>query len=263
MINLSLALRSRGQTGDPLPPVFPQLEALGAKIRRGQVTLVAGAPGGGKTALMSHWAVSLDHTGQGDKSPGIYFSMDTDVGTVGVRTGANVTGMHVSESEKKIKAKDLELLLKISEETEHIHWCFNASPNGKDIEDEIECYGYVHGRWPEWIIFDNLMDLAGEDAVALNSAVDFGKQIAREKSCAVIFLHHTVGEYENGDQPIPLSGLRYKVGKIPRLILTLYRADPNLLGVAIVKNSSGRADPSGNYQAHIPMMLERMWFSNG
>lgn len=227
------------------------------------MTLVAGSPGAGKTALLSHWAVNLDYTGQKDYVPGMYFSMDSDRGTVGTRVASNVTGMHLTDAERAIKSGDAEVWARVEDATQHIHWCWDASPSGQDILDEIECYGYVHGEYPAWIIFDNLMDMAGEDAVALNSAMDFGKVLAREKGAAVIFLHHVVGEYEDGTKPIPLSGLRYKLGKIPRLVLTLHRPDPLTIGVSIVKNSNGRMDASGGYGTMIPVLLEKMQFGGG
>lgn len=261
MQTLSLSLKAKQREGAPLPPVFPQLEAIGAKIRQGQVTLVAGPPGAGKTALMSHWAVNVDYTGAGDYVPGMYFSMDSDRGTVGTRVVSNITGLQISDAERALQtSEDLALWEKLQQRTAHIHWVWDASPSGQDILDEVECYGYVHGSYPDWIIFDNLMDMAGEDAVALNSAMDFGKVLAREKGPAVIFLHHVTGEYEDGLKPIPLSGLRYKLGKIPRLVLTLHRPDPLLIGVSVVKNSNGRMDPSGNYGTQIPVIMERMWF---
>lgn len=45
---IGLTLRAKGKEGESLPAVFHQLERIGAKIRRGQVTLVAGAAGAGK-----------------------------------------------------------------------------------------------------------------------------------------------------------------------------------------------------------------------
>lgn len=263
MQTLSLSLSARGSEGEALPPVLHQLETLGARFRRGQVSLVAGAPGGGKSAIATHVAVNLDYTGQGDMVPGIYFSCDSDRMTLGTRVVAGVANIHLSAAESWIKEDSQELREILADSTEHIWWCWNPAPTARDIVDEIECYAYILGDWPHWVIIDNLMNMAGgggDDGQALGAAIDAGHQISRETGAAVIFLHHVTGQYEDGDTPIPLSGLRFKVGKVPRLILTLHKPQDNILAVSVVKNSTGRAEANGSFMTMIPWIPEKSWF---
>ena len=94
----------------------------------------------------------------------------------------------------------------------------------------------------------------------LGEASFFLLNIARDTGAAVIALHHVGGEHEGGGAPIPLSGLRGKVSKLPALILTLHRADG--MRVSVVKNRSGKSDPSGNYGVSLRADLARMWIGD-
>lgn len=267
MQTLALSLKNRGKEGDPLPAVFPKLEAMGAKIRRGQVTMVAGAPGGGKSALTSFWALHLDYTGFGDRVPGMYFSADCDKMTFGKGAVASVLGIHSNEAEKLLTSGDEKAWAALEELTDHLWVSFQEGPNCGDIRDEVDAFAYAHGDWPAFIVVDNLMDIdaqgVGEDERRGQDAViDFLKRLARETGSAIIILLHVTGEYESGDTAIPLKGLMNKVGKRARLVLTLFRdfANPNLLNVCIVKNTDGPAAADASYYTQIPWIPEKHWF---
>lgn len=73
-------------------------------------------------------------------------------------------------------------------------------------------------------------------------------------------LHHATGRYEDGDTPIPQSGLENKVAKIPAQILTLTRKGENMW-VHVVKNRAGKADPKGGLSAQLYVDLATMRFS--
>lgn len=279
MQTLSLNLVAKGPEGEPLPSIFPGLERYGAVIRQGQVTLIAAASGVGKSSFITYVAMhmkDIDH----DLIPTLYFSADSDVTTFGIRAGTMATtGLSTREVEGLLLSRDPWILEQIEMATDHIWVCFDSSPDGHDISNEIDAYAMVTGEYPKLIIIDNLMDVqtggleerAGHDAV-----LNFLKQVATRTQAAVVVLCHVVAKgraYDNGRQidvdyasgkhPIPLSGLMNKIDKRPRLILTLYEVDTNLLGVCIVKNNNGRRDAECGLQAHIPWVMERMAFSKG
>jgi hypothetical protein len=274
MVNLALALTSRGDVGEPLPPVFTGLATYGAHIRRGQLTLVAAGSGVGKSSLLTFIAMAME--GEDGRIPTLYFSADSDVMTFGMRTGAMIADIRLFEAERLIRVGDTNFLQQIQRETQHIWVCFEPSPSPKDIEDEVTAYALVNGQYPELIVIDNLMDVKtgmakgeGDDA-----ALSFLKQLAGRTGAAVVALCHVVAgtmrkddsgksqyvDYVNGTAPIPLSGLMNKIDKRPRLILSLYKETETLLGVCILKNSNGRADPDGNLRIFIPFLREKMWF---
>lgn len=226
--------------------------------------MVAGAPGGGKSAFMSFYAIHLDWTGYGDKVPGIYFSCDSDVGTFGKCAVASALGIHVNKAEQLLDQKDPEAMDRLQEATEHMWVSFQPAPTPRDIREEVDAFAYTYGDWPAWIVVDNLMDVdssgGGEDERRSQDAViDFLKQIARETQSAVFINLHVTGEYEVGNVPIPMGGLMNKVSKRARLILTLHEVDDNILGVSVVKNSGGPAKKDGTWMAHIPWIKEMAW----
>ena len=265
MQTLSLNLKNRGREGDPLPGVFHQLEVMGAKIRRSQVTMIAGGPGAGKSALTSYWALHLDYTGQGDRVPGMYFSMDCDKMTFGKAAVASVLGIHTNKAEQLLAAGDPEAWGKLEELTDHLWMSFQEGASPRDIREEVDAFAYAYGDWPAFIVIDNLMDVDASGAMdderrSQDAVIDFLKRLAKETGSAVIVLLHVVGEYENGDKPIPLNGLMNKVGKRARLVITLYRHDDNVLGACIVKNTNGPANASCNYYTLIPWLPELHFF---
>lgn len=219
--------------------------------------MVAGAPGGGKSALMSFYALH-------QKLPGLYFSADSDMGTFGKSALASVMGIHVNAAEKLLDAGDQTAWQHLHDAASHLWVSFQAAPSPRDIREEVDAFAYSYGDWPAYIVVDNLMDVdasgGGEDERRSQDAViDFLKQLARETHAAVFINLHVTGDYEVGDIPIPMGGLMNKVSKRARLILTLHSAGDTLLGVSVVKNSGGPAKKDGTMMAHIPWMPEIAW----
>lgn len=261
MQTLGLNLRSKGPTGEKLPVVFEQLGVYGAHIRRGQLSLIGAGSGVGKSSLITFVSMAM-----GEAVPTLYFSADSDVATFGIRVGAMAARELTHKVEAKVMAKDPDMLSVIESKTDHMWVSFDSSPSPRDISDEVDIFGMIRGEYPSLIVVDNLMDVptggmderGGQDAV-----LDFLKQLARRTQAAVVVLCHVTGEFANGNVPIPLNGLMNKIDKRPRLVLTLHNFDTNVLGVSIVKNSNGRADPSGNLVVAIPYIKETMYFGRG
>jgi hypothetical protein len=84
------------------------------------------------------------------------------------------------------------------------------------------------------------------------------KELAAECGAAVLVLHHLTGEYESSDRPAPLGALIGKVSKPATLVLTLFRGDYGDVGVCVVKNRFGKADPRGYMRVYLETNLERM-----
>ena len=128
----------------------------------------------------------------------------------------------------------------------------------------LEAYLELHGEFPEVIVMDNLKDLADDQDAdefrALEDAVMFLKDLARDAGAAVLTLHHVGGAFEDSTQAIPLSGLRGKVSKTPALIFTMHRPSDDELRVSVVKNRSGKADASGRFWVPVGINLSRMEF---
>lgn len=273
MQTLSLNLLAKGPEGEPLPPVFPGLDLWGANPRRGQLTLIAAASGVGKSSLVTYMSMNMeDYDGL---VPTLYFSADSDVTTFGIRAATMAsTGLTTRDVETLLHSKQAEVIERLDDRTGHIWVCFDSSPSCKDLQDEIDAYAMVQGDYPKLIIIDNLMDIQTgmEERQGQDAVLDYLKQMAGKTQAAVIVLCHVVAtgrgydedgkqiilDYASGKHPIPLSGLMNKIDKRPRLILTLYEASENTLGVCIVKNNNGRRDAEGNLRVYIPWVKEYM-----
>lgn len=264
MIPMVRALRGRGQEGNPVRTVFEPLAQLGAHFRRGQLVLIAGAPGGMKSALALDLAIKSGE-------PALYLSADTDSSTLARRAVAGLTGKTVDEVSRAFdnETPETEQYYRlIRERLNHIRFDFDRTPDLRSVEETITAYQYMYASNPHVLYADNLKNFWSEndgeggeaDHTRANLVIEGLKQIAGQTGACVIVLHHVTGSHESGTQPIPMGGILGKVSKDFRLVLTLRRVE-NMLNVSVVKNTSGRADPDGyGVVARIPVDAERMMF---
>ena len=236
--------------------MFQQLADVGAHFRRGQVSLVGSAPGGGKSGLLTK--ISMD-----TRVPTLYFSADSDKGTFGIRVVASTLNVMTDVAEELLLEKDEEALEAVDNSTDHMWVNFDSGPTPKDISDETDVFATIYGSYPELIVVDNLMDVSTPGLLPVeghDKILDFLKQLARRTEAAVVVLCHVTGQHTDGLERIPRSGLINKIDKRPRLILTLYHVSTNILGVCVVKNSNGRAASDGSMTVHIPVIWEKGWY---
>src|ERR1700749_755875 len=263
--SLVLAMKSVPDAGEPLPTPFEGLSKLGAHHRKGQVSIVAAASGSGKTAYATHVAVYSEHD---PLTPvrGLYVSSDSDQVTVGVRIAAGILEKDCDEVEELLRSGNQEVWRLIEERTAHLHFYWEPEPSIFDIFEEVSAYAYIHGGYPEVIVVDNLINVEPDGSgAATHEQRDMVmrelQKLAKETNAHVMVLHHVVGEYENGDKPIPKSGLIDKVAKRPRLVLTIFKAAAGLMGVRVVKNSSGQMDSAGGFGCDLSWYPERSYIS--
>lgn len=270
MQTLSLAMRNSEAEGIALPSVFPSLEKHGAKFRRSQLSLIAAAPGGGKSAIATYIATRIvdwnDELFQEEPIPTLYWSADSDKKTLGNRITASVCNKSVDEAEKLLDVGDEDTWNMLEANTNHIWFAWDRGPSLDDIEKEVEAFALVNGEWPHLIVIDNLKNVwieesgDGGEHIRYDRVLDYLHELAGITGAHIMVLHHVTGVYENGDMPIPLSGILGKVTKPFRLILTLHRTWDGHLGICIVKNSNGPMDASGKLIVKIPYDLERMQY---
>jgi hypothetical protein len=79
--------------------------------------------------------------------------------------------------------------------------------------------------------------------------MEYLHDMARKSGACVVGLHHVQGQYNDADRPIPMSGVKGQISRVPEMILTLHRGretfGADTLRVSTVKNRAGREDPSG------------------
>lgn len=251
MRSLVSSLKDDAEAGQPLPTVFAQLSEMGVEFRRGMLVLIAAAPGVGKSLLGVTLAVRAG-------APSLYLSADTDAYTTSTRIGALLTGHTIHEVE--IKIKNGELRDKLSS-LDYIRWSFNASMDINNIVEDVKAFDTMYGAPPELIVVDNLSNMFSDEPnpyLAHRHNTEALNILARETGACVVVLHHLVGEYEGGDRPPPQSAIEGKVAKLPGLVLTLFRGKYGDMGVCVVKNRFGPADPGGRMKTYLPSDFQRV-----
>ena len=209
-------------------------------IRRGEVSMIAGPPGAGKSTLALSVAVLSG-------VPTLYASCDTHESTMALRTTAMLTGLAQNEVEARIKDDPSWAATVLSSKAGHITWMFDAAPSLSDLADEVALYREIQGDNMRLLVVDNAIDItheSGDEFGSLRSLMRELKWWARDTGAAVLVLHHTSEQYQGSPCP-PRSALHGKIAQIPSLIMTLASPSDGLLAVAPVKNRYGPADPSG------------------
>src|SRR6188768_2926331 len=155
MQTIGLAMRNSEDEGSPLPSVFPILEQAGVRFRKSQLVMIAGAPGGGKSAFALDMAIKMAY-GEYNESPVpcMYFSADTDKGTLGTRAAAGIAGFTVDEAEELIKTGNQGIWSMLDQATGHIWFHWNRAPDLDDVESEVIAYAHVMGEYPHLIVID-------------------------------------------------------------------------------------------------------------
>ncbi|MDV6975303.1 AAA family ATPase [Mycobacterium intracellulare] len=217
----------------------------GTRFLRGQLCLVCAGPGTGKSAFVLTYASRA-------RVPTLYFSADSDAFTQLSRMQSILTGRPLSQSAEEISAERIDAVV----DGVPIMFKYDASPSIQMIEDPLKAFAQKYGDYPAVVVVDNItnvrLDSGGEDDdpfSGLEGLMDYLHDMARKTGAFVIGLHHVTGPYNDANKPIPLSGIKGQIGRVPEMVLTLHRVPaefgPDSLNVSTVKNRSGKADPSG------------------
>jgi hypothetical protein len=190
-------------------------------------------------------------------------SADTDAFTMFLRASAMATGYTTDSIEQSVKAGNVRTIDATLEKYNHCRFDFSGRIEVENLESQVNAYCYAYGEYPHIITIDNLsnFDVSDQEGYgALEDACDYLHELARDTGALVIALHHVTGAFDDGTIPVPMSGLRGKISKVPELILTLYRDattgtdEVGRMYVCPVKNRTGKADPSAGFQ--IPLHYE-------
>lgn len=254
------SLYIRGSAGDPLPTVFQSLHAEGIIFRRGQLCLISAGAGTGKSGLVLTYALLA-------KVATLYFSADSDAFTQLSRSLSILTGAPLEKTVDVVRSGDLGSAEDVFQDIP-IRFVYDASPSLDRIETSMAAYEEVYGDYPALVVIDNITNVrsgSGEDDPfsGLEALMDYLHVMARNTAACVIGLHHVTGPNNDGDKPIPLSGVKGQIGRVPELILTAYKTTETYgstsLHVSPVKNRGGKSDPSGLTHASLEFVGEKMW----
>lgn len=222
--------------------------------------MIASGPGVGKSAMALTLAVRSG-------ASGLYFSADSDEITQAARAAAMLTGDSMLDVQANLRTGKYDAELN---SIKNLRFIFDPSLTLDIIEESVLAYADLWGKWPEIIIVDNLLNITAdgdsEGYQADESILSYLHEMARTTQACVVVLHHVTGQYDSGTDPVPLSGLRNKVSKLPVLVLTLFRQENEVgeetLGVSVVKNRFGKASASGNHIIELTCNLDTMDISD-
>ena len=242
MRSLLQVARSTSVAGVDLPPILPALTAASIHFRRGQLHVVAGQPGRGKTLLALWYAIS-----SGCET--LYFSADSDEGTLVNRASAVVLNKTVDEV-KEMRGTDAVAFIEdeLFDLSRRLRIQPDPHPDIDSIFEEVLAYVELFGRTPELIIIDNLMNVAATHDNEWTGQRDNMRALhtlARETESAVVVLHHVSEESSRPTKPGPMKSLMGKASQLPETIITV-AMDGDEYHVAAVKNRDGIADPNAD-----------------
>lgn len=224
---------------EPLP-LPSELAAAGFKIRRGQLVMVAGASGCGKS-MFTMWLIHR----LGLKA--LYASADMDPFDATVRLAAMHSGDTVDSIEKAmVSGGDAYYDEVLSQSV--IEFFYDSTPDLEDIVAELDAYVEVNDAYPDIVVVDNLVNLQGsEEYQGKMWLLSELHSLAHSTGITVFILHHA-SEANQKDPTVPASKkeIDSKVTHYPELVLTVALDQvSNLFRIAAVKQRGGRADASG------------------
>jgi hypothetical protein len=240
---------------------FEALARKGIQFRRGGVVLVAAGPGTGKSAFMLTYALRAG-------VPTMYFSADSDASVQQSRALSVLNGWPLSDSLKVVLDDDVQRMSALAGSP--VRFETSASPSLNDIELSMASYNEVYGAYPWLAIVDNVTNVRTESSVeddpfsGLESLMDYLSTMARNTGCCVVGLHHVLGPYNDSAKPIPLSGVKGQITRVPAMVLTLHKlpalfaGGPDTLCVSAVKNRGGKPDPTGQDFAQLMFQGETL-----
>lgn len=250
MFSLAQSVAIRGAAGEPIPSPFGSLARLEVEFRRAEFSLVVAGPGTGKSLFAANLATH-------GNMPVMYFSADSSPATQTTRTTAMITGSDAKQVKKSLLSGDFSEYMAVLGKRWWLRFNYSARPPLEELERDLLCYHEAYGTSPHLIVVDNITNVdvgnvgsAESYTFGLEGLCEYLSEMAKETNAHVLGLHHVVGEHSDGLAPIPLSGVKGKVHRVPSLILTMHKEDDGMGGqiinVSPVKWREGVADPSGN-----------------
>ena len=200
----------------------------------------------GKSALALNWALGIN-------SPSLLVSLDTDLTTQATRAAAIHSGRPMTEIKQAPKAWSLYL----ERQAERVR-AYDISVQAKDILGLVNAETEYWGVAPELTIIDNISNLIreGDYQEYRKLFVDLHR-IARLGDTFILALHH-VNRGPGPGAPLKLTDGQFSGEQEAEVVLGLWTKTEGFLNVSILKNRSGKADPTGQLYATLRFEHENM-----
>lgn len=242
----------------PMPWVseLTDLYGMGVNFRQGQLFMIAGQPGSGKS-LFAQWLCDKWNL------PCMYVSMDMSPTDTVTRLGSLKTGYTFDRVKQAFEKDDDESVYIESEiDTSLTDFVFDDAPTLRDLVKELCAYVEMYGEWPRVFVLDNLLDIDHESQdkyEAWQNTILWLKSLARLTKMTVIIIHHA-RELEKSDYPSPRRDLAGKPSQSLELTFTVSLTPEGKYRIAVVKNRGGQSDPSAERGVQFVCIPSRMIF---
>jgi hypothetical protein len=254
----SRALRLNANAGKPLPYVsdLSALYEIGFAPRHGQLIMVAGRSGSQKSGFVMWWMDQMNLST-------LYLSGDMSPFTASARIASTRYGVTTDEVEEILARNDeqtVDLLRTL--DGSNMQFSFGSPITWRAIDEEIRAYVEIHNRYPEAVVFDNLMDFEGAEAdyTAQMETMQYLTEFCRETGSLSVVMHHASDKAMDPRRPWkPPSRADVKGGLAEKPELSLGVALDNAsldFNIAILKQRMGPQDPSGEQYVSIKCIPE-------
>lgn len=224
---------------DPLP-LPPELNGCGFKIRRGQLVMVAGISGAGKSTFVQ-WLLSRMNVSV------LYGSADMDPWDSTVNVAAMMTGHDKNVIEKAMQEGHDGFYMETLADSK-LRFFYDSTPSLDDVSEELDAHVELWDEWPDVVVVDNLVNVedSGEYAGKMHILSEL-HSLAHSTGITVFVLHHAL-ESQQKDVTMPSSkrDIDSKVTHYPELIVTVALDQVSeMFRAACVKQRGGFADATG------------------
>jgi hypothetical protein len=227
-------------------PRIAALEGLyqrGLRFRQGEMTMLAGRSGSGKSAFMLWLAANWN-------VPTLYMSADMS----GFEASTRLASMLLIKTNEQIeeewktggRATILQTLAPLQ-----LTFAFGNPITLHGLGAELLAFIELHGIYPKVMVIDNVMDIEGCDTeyAAQMSAMQELAAICRTTGSSVFALHHATDKSRDAEydpfSPPSRSEIKNGLCEKPQLVLSVgLNPNNNEFRVSVVKQRSGPADPT-------------------
>lgn len=243
----SLTAASRG--GKPMPHIadLADLYSRGLYLRHGQVVMISGRSGSGKS-LLAMWLCLQWNV------PTLYFSADMSEQTAAIRVASSITGETFTQVEAGMNnpEKRREYQERLSDV--RMTFSYRAPISWHKIEEEIDAYVELWDAYPEVIVIDNLKEMEGAESEYQGQmdAMAGLTDMARATGSMVIVLHHATDKSWDAEKqpfrPPSRNEIKNGLSENPEVSLSV-ALDPikREFNIAIVKQRDGFMDPTARH----------------
>lgn len=248
MQTLDLAVLSKSAIGERLIlPYAAMNDAIGLRTR--DLTIIAGAPGGGKSTLAVNLAMKMDY-------PSLYLAQDSPASVLS-RMSALVTKSDIASTSKALTSEDrYDISRRLKDERPTLVF-ERGAVTIEGIENRIIALTEWLGESPKILYIDNLIDLIVEgtthgDNSFYTKALPALKRLANQYNIAVIVLHHVTRSgnagHASGRERLQMNNLLFAGEREARHVWGVYNDGEGNLNVQILKQQDGPADPFGGLE---------------